>query len=210
MTFITFIIPTIGRKSLYETLKSLITQNDKDWNAIVIFDGIDINELIIDDRIIYIKTDKLGKIDIKNNSGLVRNYGMKYINDNKLKTEWIGFVDDDDCLSNTYINKLKEEIEITKTMEVCIFRMVYQNGHVLPLKTDKNIYRGKVGISFAIKSKISNKILFYNNPFEDYIFLKELQVKKYKIVISSYITYFVNSTSNEKEHEIYPKMLINL
>ncbi len=210
MTFITFIIPTIGRKSLYETLKSLITQNDKDWNAIVIFDGIDINELIIDNRIIYIKTEKLGKIDIKNNSGLVRNYGMKYINDNKLKTEWIGFVDDDDCLSNTYINKLKEEIEITKTMEVCIFRMVYQNGHVLPLKTDKNIYRGKVGISFAIKSKISNKILFYNNPFEDYIFLKELQVKKYKIVISSYITYFVNSTSNEKEHEIYPKMLINL
>ncbi len=210
MTFITFIIPTIGRNSLYETLKSLITQNDKDWNAIVIFDGIDINELIIDNRIIYIKTEKLGKIDIKNNSGLVRNYGMKYINDNKLKTEWIGFVDDDDCLSNTYINKLKEEIEITKTMEVCIFRMVYQNGHVLPLKTDKNIYRGKVGISFAIKSKISNKILFYNNPFEDYIFLKELQVKKYKIVISSYITYFVNSTSNEKEHEIYPKMLINL
>ena len=38
--FITFIIPTIGRETLKNSIDSLINQTDHDWNAIIIFDGI--------------------------------------------------------------------------------------------------------------------------------------------------------------------------
>jgi hypothetical protein len=38
--FITFIIPTIGRKTLSNAIKSLLEQDDNNWNAIIIFDGV--------------------------------------------------------------------------------------------------------------------------------------------------------------------------
>ena len=40
---ITFIIPTIGRESLKNTLLSLQNQNIENWSAIIIFDDCDIN-----------------------------------------------------------------------------------------------------------------------------------------------------------------------
>ena len=40
MNKITFIIPTIGRDTLSNTIKSLEEQTNQNWNAIIIFDGI--------------------------------------------------------------------------------------------------------------------------------------------------------------------------
>ena len=37
---ITFIIPTIGRPTLSKSIESLINQTNKNWEAIIIFDGI--------------------------------------------------------------------------------------------------------------------------------------------------------------------------
>jgi hypothetical protein len=206
-TIITFIIPTIGRESLIDSLNSLINQDNNNWKALVIFDGIESKCLIDDNRIEYLKTSKLGDQHIKSKAGLVRNYGIKYIHENNIETEWIGFLDDDDTLSNNYITKLKEEILFNNNIEVCIFRMCYSNGYVLPTISDKNIIRGKVGISFSIKKYISKDILFNNNPFEDFFYLKELQIKKYKIIISSYVTYFVKT--NPIKCINYPKVLLN-
>ena len=205
-TFITFIIPTIGRNTLIDSINSLLNQDDIYWNAVIIFDGIDINPLINDKRIKYISIPKSGIEYIKNSSGLVRNYGINYINNN-IETEWIGFLDDDDTISKDYISRLKEEIEHNNHIEICIFRMCYSNGYILPSAIDKNIIRNKVGISFAIKSYISKDNLFNNNPFEDYFYLKNLQSKKYKILISSYVTYFVRT--NPIQCTIYPKVLLN-
>jgi hypothetical protein len=202
-TFITFIIPTIGRETLKKSIESLLYQTDNDWNAIIIFDGIKKNIDIIDKRIKIIEINKIGNIDIKNNGGFVRNIGIKNV-ENSL---WIGFLDDDDYLSENYILNLKNEISIHNNLEICIFRMAYENGYVLPTKNDKNINRYKVGISFAIKKYVGDHILFENNPFEDYLFLKNAQNKKYKIIISSYVTYFVRSLP--KNYELYPKILIN-
>ena len=206
--FITFIIPTIGRESLINSLNSLLQQDDENWNALVIFDGIDIQDnLINDNRIKYLKTEKLGNEYIKSKAGLVRNYGINYININNITTEWIAFLDDDDTISNDYIYRLKEEIFLNNNIETCIFRMCYSNKYILPTICDKNINRNKVGISFAIKSYISKIILFQNNPFEDYFYLKEIQNKKYKILISSYVTYFVRTTPIECN--IFPKIILN-
>ena len=40
---ITFIIPTIGRNTLTRTVISLLQQTNKNWKAIIIFDGIKSN-----------------------------------------------------------------------------------------------------------------------------------------------------------------------
>ena len=203
-TFITFIIPTIGRESLKESIESLKKQTDNDWKAIIIFDGIDININIIDEQIKIIKIDKLGCIDKRNYAGLVRNVGIK----NCYNTEWIAFLDDDDNLSPFYISKLKEEIKLNPNLEVCIFRMGFENKCILPTKYDKNISRCHVGISFALKKYITDsELLFTNHPFEDYLFLKELQKKKYKIIISSFVMYFVRTLPYD--NNLYPKVLIN-
>lgn len=198
--FITFIIPTIGRSTLINSINSLLNQTDNNWNAIIVFDGLKQNIEINDNRIKIIEIDKCG---LKNSAGSVRNEGIKLCNN----SIWIGFLDDDDTLSKDYIEKLKEEININNNIDVCIFRMGYEHGYILPTIYDKNIIRNKVGISFAIKKNIDDTILFENNPYEDYIFLKKMQCKKYKILISSYVTYFVRT--NQYDTKLFPKVLIN-
>ena len=155
---------------------------------------------ISDSRIKIIEIEKTG--DNEKCAGLVRNIGMKYVNN----SSWIGFLDDDDYLGQNYIYNLKTEILLNDSISVCIFRMGYESGCILPSKYDRNIYRGKVGISFAMKKHISETNTFKNNPFEDYIFLKELQNKKYKILISSFVSYFVRTMPYECD--LYPKILI--
>ena len=197
--FITFIIPTIGRDSLKNSVQSLLNQTDNNWNAIIIFDGIKNNLLLTDIRIKIIEINKIG---IQNNAGLVRNIGIKNVEN----SEWIGFLDDDDYISNDYITNLKNEISLN-IFDICIFRMAYNNKLVLPTKNDKNIIRNKVGISFAVKKYITITNLFINNPFEDFLYLKQLQNQKYKIIISSYISYFVR-TPPYIINELYPKILL--
>jgi len=195
-SFITFIIPTIGRITLLDAINSLIEQDDPNWKAIIIFDGIEKNIEINDDRITIVEINK------QNNAGLVRNIGFQYVKD----SEWIGFLDDDDYLSNNYISRLKEEININNTIEVCIFRMSYPNKFILPMATDRNIIRNRVGISFAIKKYISESIFFKDSYYEDFYYLKELQMKKYKILISSYVCYFIRS--KPYDCNIFPKIYI--
>ena len=201
-SFITFIITTIGRKSLILSINSLLNLKDNDWNAIIIFDGIKCNINIEDSRIEIIEIEKSGKESIKNTAGLVRNIGFNNIKN----SEWIGFLDDDDYLSENYICNLKKEIQINNSIEVCIFRMAYQNGCILPSKFDKNIIRNKVGISFALKKYITDDNKFINSPFEDYLYLKNLQSKKYKIIISSYVSYFVKT--HPYITDFFPKILL--
>ena len=197
--FITFIIPTIGRKTLSNSIKSLLEQDDNNWNAIIIFDGVKNIDLvnINDNRIKCIEIEKM------NSAGYIRNIAFNYMSN----TDWIGFLDDDDTISSDYISKLKYEIYLNPSIDVCIFRMGYENGCILPNKSVRNILLGKVGISFAIKKYIIDTTKFQNFICEDYIFLKELEKKKYKIIISSYTTYFVRN--NPYKCDIYPKILIN-
>ena len=205
--FITFIIPTLGRESLLNTIDSLIKQTDNDWNAIIIFDGIKNSFIdILDSRIKIIEIEKTGNNLIKNSAGLVRNIGIEMAS-----TEWIGFVDDDDTISCNYISYLKQELLNYENLELIIFRMMYENGVVLPSKFDRNIIRNKVGISFAFKKELYSKYKykFENNPYEDYMFLKNIQNNNHKILISSYVSYFIRCNEIDIEKNIYPKILIN-
>jgi hypothetical protein len=71
--------------------------------------------------------------------------------------------------------------------------MIDTNNKVLPPKYNIGIHKCNVGISFTIRRNIINKVFFKNNKYEDYYFLKELEFKRYRIIISPYISYFIRS-----------------
>ena len=205
-TYITFIIPTIGRSSLIYSLQSLYNLIDPEWRAILIFDGIVQNIEINDSRIHVIEIEKKGINTSRNLAGEVRNIGMKYIFEHRL-SPWIGFLDDDDTISPEYICNLKKETITYSVMDICIFRMAYPNKFILPAKIDKTIQRNRVGISFAIQTTLVSHLSFKNHPFEDYLFLKNAQTYGFHILLSSYVSYYVRCKSYEI-NELYPKYII--
>jgi len=180
---LTFIIPTIGRETLSLTLQSLKNQTITNWKAIVIFDGIEPTIYETDPRITIIKTPiKLGQG--YNSAGLVRNYGIKFVN-----TEWVAFVDDDDSITPNYIESFLSELWLDP--DVIIFRMTLDD-RVCPSIDSTNFFIKNVGISFAVKTELVSKFIFIPSIEEDFEFLDKVRLKNYKIVLSPYITYTVN------------------
>jgi glycosyltransferase involved in cell wall biosynthesis len=180
---LTFIIPTIGRETLSLTLQSLKNQTITNWKAIVIFDGIEPTISETDPRITIIKTPiKLGQG--YNSAGLVRNYGIKFVN-----TEWVAFVDDDDSITPNYMESFLSELWLDP--DVIIFRMTLDD-RVCPSIDSTNFFIKDVGISFAVKTELVSKFIFMPSIEEDFEFLDKVRLKKYKIVLSPYITYSVN------------------
>jgi glycosyltransferase involved in cell wall biosynthesis len=187
---ITFVIPTIGRKTLPRTLESLKNLKNKNWKAIVIFDGIEPNIKDSDPRIKIVKLDKkTGKQgnNRRNSAGNVRNYSLEFID-----TKWTGFVDDDDTLNDQYINKLKDHINNDVNIDVVIFRMRERNGKtILPKIGDKDFKINQVGISFCLKTNIYKQFNFIQSQTEDYDLLKRIKSNGKNIIISDYIGYNV-------------------
>ena len=197
---ITFIIPTIGRKTLGDTINSLRAQTNSNWKAIIIFDGIKSNININDFRI---KIMEISKTGIGHNSaGLVRNIGLKCVD-----TKWVGFVDDDDTLSSTYVSSLLDDIKNHPNVKTIIFRMISKNGIIYPYPDDNNFYINKVGISFAVNTNFykTNNLYFKPSSQEDYYYLDNVRKLKVPILISSYVTYFVSTKPRyvNKYKEVY-------
>lgn len=202
--FVTFIIPTIGRKTIENTIKSLFYQTNPNWLAIIVIDGVDINLHIDDNRVTIIKIKKTGQ---HNHAGRVRNAAFDLVN-----TEWIGFVDDDDCLTNDYVEKLKEEIILNPDTSTVIFRMNNNdlNTKILPPPDVIDFEGCKVGISFSVKKDLTKKYIFEPSHMEDYVLLDKIRSGKNKMVISPYLTYLVNSKQlNYKFPKSYNRAIIN-
>jgi glycosyltransferase involved in cell wall biosynthesis len=184
---ITFIIPTIGRESLNNSIKSLLNQTIKNWKAIIIFDGIKSNIDINDERIKIIEIDKIGK-DF-NSAGEVRNYGMKLV-----ETKWIAFLDDDDIIAHDYIDFFYKELYINDKLDVLIYRMKLGERIIPKLDTD-NFYICDVGISYIIKTNIYlSGLKFIPDSAEDFLYLNLIRENNYNIIISPYIKYFVRQS----------------
>ena len=186
-SLITFVIPSIGRKTLYRTLKSIKNQYIKNWNVFIIYDGIKniLNKNILKDkRIQFYELKKTGK---KNNAGTIRNFGLS-----KCNTKWVGFLDDDDTISPDYINKFLFEINKYKYIDCLIFRM-YSKNRIIPNKYTNKIKITDVGISFIINKKIYKKITFIPSNSEDFDYLKNIKKYNYNILLSNFVSYFVRS-----------------
>lgn len=192
---ITVIIPSKGRESLNAALISLKQQTNPMWRCIVSFDGVLKEELpiqpISDNRIIhYYIPAKIG--DGFNGGGAVRNKAIDLA-----ETNWICFLDDDDSFQPNYMEAFYSELDKNPNMDVCIFKMRYANGVVLPPEGMKELAMGQVGISFAVKLRFLNthNIRFVNGRTEDFRILKELQKACASIHFSDHIVYNVGFSS---------------
>jgi hypothetical protein len=196
---VTFIIPSICRPSLKNSILSLNNQSNNLWKAIVVFDGCEPNDvdylsLLNNDKIFYFSIKKQGSTtaDIHHGTaGYVRNIGM-----NLVGTPWIAFLDDDDTITRDYISNMIKEIEITPSADVISFKMV-NNSTIIPPINYKSITPGFIGISFCLKTSIFKEgYRFKQSGIEDYILLKELESNNKKIVMSPYICYLVDGSNN--------------
>lgn len=193
--FASFIIPTLGRDSLWQTCISLVEQTDEDWEALVVIDPkaeIDGDLRYIDERIKYLHvTSGAMKKQLYGSAGLLRNYAV-----HDAQGEWIAFVDDDDTLEPAYIEHLRQHSEDYPQADVVIFRMLHPKFGVLPRKELPLIEHGQVGISFAIKHKVALQYPFNTGdaqaPIPDDIdLLKRLKGAGYEMYISPHVDYMV-------------------
>jgi len=197
---LTFIIPTIGRQSLVATLQCLKNQTNNNWKAIVVFDGMTPNISETDTRIKIIHTPKrLGQGH--NSAGLVRNYGIKFAD-----TEWVAFLDDDDGISSNYVELFLFELFFES--DVILFRMSLDD-RICPSLEETNFYKKNVGISFALKKSIFDKVIFNPSWEEDFEFLEKIREQKYKIILSPRVTYMANSYNKNNESYFGKRGFIN-
>lgn len=184
MSEITFVIPSLNRESLKETVNSILKQTNPNWKCIIIYDGVK-GEVFEDDRIktIYIKKTGIEKnnFNFHGMSGLVRNYGLEIC-----ETEWIGFVDDDDTIDEKYVETLFKKYN---SYDLVVWRMVDKKGLVIP--RNNSIHFGNVGISFSYKNKY-NLRFDVNRDGEDFDFIKKIMSKTNNFIISDEIFYYFN------------------
>lgn len=184
MNQVTFIIPTMGRASVKKAVESLEKQSLPNWKAIVAFDNnYEVNYNSTNDKVMVIKADKGG------HAGLVRNFAFDYVT-----TDWIAFLDDDDWVAPTYVQKLRGYAISRPNLDLVIFTYKdVTNGNVIPHKNLKKIESCKVGISFAIKTEFvrQHHIKFTEYAVEDFRFLDDCEKAGANYFISHDLQYFV-------------------
>jgi glycosyltransferase involved in cell wall biosynthesis len=181
MSLITFIIPSINRPTIDNTIQSLLDQTNPNWECLLLYDGVD-GKTFDDPRIKIIKLNKLGKKGERHgNAGLVRNEGIKMCN-----TEWIGFLDDDDTIHQDYVKTLVEKYT---TYDFIVWRMKTTDGKIYPELTRNNIVKNRVGISISFKNKYPNLLFDSNDDGEDFYFVDKLQNTTSNFIITPEIFY---------------------
>lgn len=202
MALVTFIIPTIGRSTLKDTIQCLFNQTNPAWEAIIIFDGIEPTISSQDPRLQIVRCEKSG--EGHNGAGKVRNFGIALAT-----TEWVAFVDDDDGIKSCYVNVLADEISQHPT-DCILFRMLNWDTSVLPCNNTDTFYSCQVGISFAVKKAIFDSGLWFEpSSVEDFSFLEKMRANHYKMMISPYLLYFVRSYDTENRFEVFNRVFIN-
>lgn len=181
MSLITFIIPSINRPSIDNTVNSLLQQTNPNWECFILYDGV-IGKEFDDTRVKTFNLQKLGRKGEKHgNAGLVRNEGIKMCN-----TEWIGFLDDDDTIHQDYVKTLFEKYT---QYDFVVWRMKTIDEKIYPELTRNNIKINRVGISISFKNKFPKALFDNNHDTEDFEFVDKLQKTTNNFIITPEIFY---------------------
>lgn len=105
----------------------------------------------------------------------------------KATTPWVSFVDDDDTVTEDYVQRLQEEIEKNPDADLIYFRMY--NADSGWLSPQWPVIRFGIGMCFSVKREVAMEFPFESEPHEDLRFVERLEEAGKKIVFSTYITY---------------------
>lgn len=175
MSKISVIIPVYGVEDYIEKcVDSIVNQTFKDIEIIIVNDGTKDNSIkIIEDKF----KDKRIKIYHKENGGLAsaRNYGIT-----KAKSEYLFFVDSDDFIDTTCLEKMYQIVEKEKTdLVICDYYKLYEDGtkEVIPTIPHFDLQNKKCSVTSMpgavcklIKTSIVKKYkieFLENHYFED-------------------------------------------
>lgn len=213
--YVTFVIPTVQRPSLYKALTSIQLQTSFKHVAIVIINDSNqpFKKTLIPE---HLKHVFILDHESKGWPSPARNFGLKFIQQ-QFNTQWIAFLDDDDYLHPKYIQWL-EDAEKFHQPDVVIFRATGEIQHIpakayIPNKHLRYLSLGNVTIAFAIQFKV---LQFFNENIqvkrgntgnlliaEDFHYLQDCYKKGLKLIISPHIAYGVrkpvDSSINQDE-----------
>jgi len=228
--FITFIVPSLLRDSLPDTIKSITTQSDPNWEALV---GVDLDILSkvwsdsetfkntyrtdtslakgstffppIEDGRVRLSLIREAEHVTQNSAGEVRNRLME-----SAKGEWLAFVDDDDTVNPCFTEWLKRGIEkATQDSEegngpdLVLFRM-QRDGKLIPSLDSNLIVRGLAGISFAMRRELFTEkgIRFDPSMDEDYRLMYQVYSEGNKVSVANCVGYFVHGDGWDPRHRL--------
>ena len=192
MSFVTFITPSKGRATLAHTIMSMYEQTNNDWNSVICFDNVELT-IKSNTKIQAIKTPKKLGVGV-NSAGDVRNYAIDYIKTTSLLVEWLGLVDDGDILAPTYVNSLKYLSNLYPNIDLIVFKMLLlDTERIIPRDINLPLVdlENDIGISFAFKPKIFDKVRFFPSSGEDYQFLIKAVDEGFNMLKSNLLEYIV-------------------
>ena len=174
MVKVSVIVPVYNvEEYISKCLGSLVKQSLKDIEIIVVNDGTPDNSQVVIDK--YVKKYNNIKSFIKKNGGLsdARNYGLKYA-----KGEYISFVDSDDYIDNTMLEKMynkakKDNLDIV----VCNSIELYDDKEI---EKKSNLHYSNENVKNYIISppmactRLYKKNIFDNNKFTKGIYYEDL------------------------------------
>lgn len=162
---------------------SLQRQTDQDFDTIIAYDHVKKHKQFHRTKTITY----LGK-DPKPRSGPVRNLAI-----NNVRSPFVGLVDDDDAVTPLYVERLKNTFRETKA-DIVVFRMIYTSGKTLPTKPLDQVLKkpGEIGISFAFRTEVFEKVKFRVGTCVDFHFLSEARRLGYQIFLSEDVCYTIN------------------
>lgn len=161
---ISIIVPCYNvEEYLEKCVESILLQTYENWELILVNDGSKDKTPVICDK--YCKIDKRIKVIHKDNGGLVsaRNAGYEVATG-----EWLTYVDGDDWLDPTFIEKITKGIELHKDIDIIFFCMQQDmNGKTIKGKWDWDQYTNGKVYERKENFSLSSYILNYNSGISD-------------------------------------------
>lgn len=222
---VSIIIPAYNAEKLIsKTLESLVSQTLNGFEVITVNDGSKDQTLNILNNYKKMYPDIIKVIDQKNGGpSKARNAALKIA-----KGEYIGFVDADDYVESTFLEKMVTKADKYKSDLIVIGRNnVYKNGKIVQKLPNKNLNKNNIfnfpqllnQISPFIWDKlyrkeiiIKNKILFDEtlNYAEDYLFLSTYLFYSSTINTIHEPLYYYNTDQNNSITNTFNKRMLHI
>jgi glycosyltransferase involved in cell wall biosynthesis len=161
------------------SIDSLRAQTDQNWKAIIAFDTIE-PTLLSDEKLKIIKVRPTGQW----RAGAVRNAAIDLV-----ESPWVGLLDDDDTICPNYVETHMKMINDDSAADIFLYKMLNQDGRTLPDVPDLRC--NHVGISFAFRKRVFEKVKFRQMKCEDLDFLRTARVRGFRIKFADAVLYRV-------------------
>lgn len=105
-------------------------------------------------------------------------------------------LDDDDTVTDDYVERLQEESKAHPEADVIVFREYFiadlmgddvTEDHFI--WNNPRVEWGQIGVAFSVKREVALKYPYQSEPYEDLQFIERIEAAGHKIHFSKYLVY---------------------